>query len=326
MGFPTGSHRASRRHANQGHLTVTEAGLDRLHALVKDRNAPQKHVWRAQIVLGAPRGSARTGSCARPARRKPALSLWQERFAAEPVDGLLRDKTRPRTCRNSCLGSRARRRTDDGAAPRRDDALDQCGDGEGCEGQRFLRSAHLARAWASAASCPAVQAFERLGVRRQTARHGRALCRSTGARRRAQPSTRRVESRRSTDATGAADQKGHAGTMTHDYVRNGTTTLFAALNVLDGTVIGQNMQRHRHQEFIRFLNAIERKVPVGKVVPGCSTTTPPTSIQPCGRGWRVIRAGCSTSRRLRLLAQRRRGLLRYLDQASSEARRLSVRR
>src|SRR5665811_628143 len=54
--------------------------------------------------------------------------------------------------------------------------------------------------------------------------------------------------------------------MTHDYKRNGTTTLFAALNILDGTVIGQNMQRHRHQEFIRFLNAIERKVPVGKVV------------------------------------------------------------
>ena len=49
-------------------------------------------------------------------------------------------------------------------------------------------------------------------------------------------------------------KKGRAGTMTHDYKRNGTTTLFAALNVLDGTVIGQNMQRHRHQEFIRFLN------------------------------------------------------------------------
>jgi transposase len=61
-------------------------------------------------------------------------------------------------------------------------------------------------------------------------------------------------------------KKGRAGTLTHDDVRNGTTTLFAALNVLDGTVIGQNMQRHRHQEFIRFLNAIERKVPVGKVV------------------------------------------------------------
>jgi len=61
-------------------------------------------------------------------------------------------------------------------------------------------------------------------------------------------------------------KKGRAGTLTHDYKRHGTTTLFAALNVLDGTIIGRNMQRHRHQEFIRFLNAIEAQVPVGKVV------------------------------------------------------------
>jgi hypothetical protein len=54
--------------------------------------------------------------------------------------------------------------------------------------------------------------------------------------------------------------------VTHDYKRHGTTTLFAALNVLDGTVIGRNMQRHRHQEFIRFLNAIEAEVPAGKLV------------------------------------------------------------
>ena len=44
-------------------------------------------------------------------------------------------------------------------------------------------------------------------------------------------------------------KKGRGATMTYDYKRNGTTTLFAALNVLDGTVIGQNMARHRHQEF-----------------------------------------------------------------------------
>ena len=61
-------------------------------------------------------------------------------------------------------------------------------------------------------------------------------------------------------------KKGRAGTMTHDYKRHGTTTLFAALNVLEGTVIGRNMQRHRHQEFIRFLNTIEAQVPVGKVI------------------------------------------------------------
>ena len=59
---------------------------------------------------------------------------------------------------------------------------------------------------------------------------------------------------------------GRAGTMTHDYKRHGTTTLFAALNVLEGRVIGRCMQRHRHQEFIRFLNAIEADVPAGKLV------------------------------------------------------------
>ena len=55
-------------------------------------------------------------------------------------------------------------------------------------------------------------------------------------------------------------------TMTHDYIRHGTTTLFAALNVLDGTVLGRCMQRHRHQEFIRFLNAVEAAVPAGKLI------------------------------------------------------------
>ena len=61
-------------------------------------------------------------------------------------------------------------------------------------------------------------------------------------------------------------KKGRLGTMTHDYKRHGTTTLFAALNVLDGTVIGKNMQRHRHQEFIRFLNTVNAQIPHGKAV------------------------------------------------------------
>jgi transposase len=59
---------------------------------------------------------------------------------------------------------------------------------------------------------------------------------------------------------------GRCGTMTHDYKRNGTTTLFAALNVLDGTVVGRCMPQHRHQEFIAFLNAVERAVPAGKLI------------------------------------------------------------
>ena len=56
-------------------------------------------------------------------------------------------------------------------------------------------------------------------------------------------------------------KKGRAATMTHDYKRNGTTTLFAALDVLTGTVIGQCLPRHRHDEFLTFLRTINREVP-----------------------------------------------------------------
>ena len=56
-------------------------------------------------------------------------------------------------------------------------------------------------------------------------------------------------------------KKGRCGTMTHDYKRNGTTTLFAALELLEGKVIGQCYQRHRHQEFLRFLRHLDREFP-----------------------------------------------------------------
>jgi transposase len=56
-------------------------------------------------------------------------------------------------------------------------------------------------------------------------------------------------------------KKGRAGTMTHDYKRHGTTTLFAALNVLTGVVIGRCLPRHRHGEFLEFLRLVDREVP-----------------------------------------------------------------
>ncbi len=60
-------------------------------------------------------------------------------------------------------------------------------------------------------------------------------------------------------------REGRCGTATHDHERHGTTTLLAALNVLDGTVPGRCMQRHRHQEFLRFPNAVEAAVPAGEL-------------------------------------------------------------
>jgi transposase len=61
-------------------------------------------------------------------------------------------------------------------------------------------------------------------------------------------------------------KKGRAGTMTHDYLRHGTTTLFAALNTLDGKVIGTCMKRHRHQEWLKFLRLLDRETPPDKTL------------------------------------------------------------
>lgn len=61
-------------------------------------------------------------------------------------------------------------------------------------------------------------------------------------------------------------KKGRAGTMTHDYVRHGTTTLFAALNIADGTILGQCQNRHRHQEWLKFLKLIDQQTPADREV------------------------------------------------------------
>lgn len=58
-------------------------------------------------------------------------------------------------------------------------------------------------------------------------------------------------------------KKGRCGTMTHDYKRNGTTTLFAAMEILQGKVIGHCYKRHRHQEFLRFLRRLDQEFPAG---------------------------------------------------------------
>jgi len=58
-------------------------------------------------------------------------------------------------------------------------------------------------------------------------------------------------------------KKGRCGTMTHDYKRNGTTTLFAAMNVLDGTVLSDTMTHHRHTEWLKFLKFLDKKTPKG---------------------------------------------------------------
>jgi len=73
----------------------TTAERDRLEAVVADRNSPQKHVWRARIVLATAEGLGTVAIMRRTAKSKTAVWRWQKRFMEEGVEGLLRDKTRP---------------------------------------------------------------------------------------------------------------------------------------------------------------------------------------------------------------------------------------
>jgi len=248
-------------------LSVFSADLDRLRALVSDRNAPQKHVWRARIVLLTAEGVGTSAIMRETSKSKTCVWRWQERFADEGFEGLLRDKTRP------------------SRIPKLDPAVAQ-------RVVKLTMEPPVAEAthWTGAAMAEAA-GVSVSSVQRIWRSHGLQPHRIRQFKLSKDPafvdklrdvvglyvdppahtvvlSVDEKSQIQALDRTqpGLPMKRGRAGTMTHDYKRNGTTTLFAAMNVLDGTVIGRNMQRHRHQEFIRFLNAVEREVPAGKTV------------------------------------------------------------
>jgi transposase len=245
-------------------VEVSASDRARLEAVVAGRNSPQKHVWRARIVLLTGDGRGTVEIMRRTGKSKTAVWRWQERFMSAGVEGLLRDKTRP--SRIPPLGP---------AVAERVVALtlaDPPGETTHWTGAMMAEAAGVSvssvqRIWR--AQPHRVRQFKLsndpdfvdklrdvVGLYVDPPAHAIVL------------SVDEKSQIQALDRTqpGLPLKKGRAGTMTHDYKRNGTTTLFAAFNVLDGTVIGRNMQRHRHQEFIRFLNAIEAAVPAGKLV------------------------------------------------------------
>jgi transposase len=248
-------------------LSVTAADLDCLHALVKDRNAPQKHVWRAQIILLSADGAGTNAIMRETGKSKTCVWRWQERFASEGVKGLLRDKTRPSRVPKlaPCVAERVVELTMEpapGEVTHWTSALMAKAVGVSVSSvQRIWRAhglqPHRVRQFKLSNDPEFIDKLRDIvGLYVDPPAHAVVLSLDEKSQIQALDRTQ----------PGLPIKKGRAGTMTHDYERNGTTTLFAAMNVLDGEVIGRNMQRHRHQEFIRFLNTVEKQVPVGKVV------------------------------------------------------------
>jgi transposase len=248
-------------------IEVSPLDRERLEALVGDRNAAQKHAWRAAIVLLTAEGFGTNEIMRRTGKSKTCVWRWQERFAEAGLEGLLRDKTRP--SRIPPLGAAV---AEEVVALTLTDPPGETTHWTAAmmAGRTGISVSSVQRIWRAHGLQPhRVRQFKLsndpkfvdklrdvVGLYVDPPAHAIVLSLDEKSQIQALDRTQ----------PGLPLKKGRAGTMTHDYKRHGTTTLFAALNVLDGTVIGKNMQRHRHQELIRFLNAIEAQVPVGKIV------------------------------------------------------------
>jgi transposase len=248
-------------------VKVTPADRRQLEAIVADRGAPQKHVWRANIILATADGCGTAEIMRRSGKSKPVVWTWQARFMAEGVAGLVRDKTR-KPGKKPLPTDTVQRVLDLALGPPPGETTHWTGRmlakaaGVSLRSvQRILEAHQLApnrmRTF-KLSNDPkfAEKLKDVVGLYVDPPDHAVVL------------SVDEKSQIQALDRTqpGLPMKPGRAGTMTHDYKRNGTTTLFAALNILDGTVIGRNMQRHRHQEFIGFLNTIEVKVPSGKSI------------------------------------------------------------
>jgi len=248
-------------------ITLKPADRRRLKALARDRNTPHKHVWRAEIVLLSANGVGTNEIMRQTGKSKTCVWRWQERFMQEGYDGLLRDKTRP--SRIPPLASNIVERvvsltqTDPPTEATHWTAamMAKAADISASSVLRIWRAhglqPHRVKQFKLSTDPRFVDKLRDIvGLYVDPPAHAVVL------------SVDEKSQIQALDRTqpGLPMKPGRAGTMTHDYKRNGTTTLFAALNVLDGTVIGRNMQRHRHQEFIRFLNAIEAQVPARKEI------------------------------------------------------------
>jgi transposase len=248
-------------------IDVSDTDRQALTAIVTGRNSPQKHVWRAQIVLLTADGCGTMELTRRTGTSKTSVWRWQERFLAEGVPGLLRDKSRPP--RIPPLGAEVEARV---VA-----ATQTPAPGETTHWTSVAMAKHIGisissvqRIWRKHGLQPhrvrqfklsndprfAAKLLDIVGLYVAPPEHAVVLSIDEKSQIQALDRTQ----------PGLPMKKGRCGTLTHDYKRHGTTTLFAALNVLDGTVIGRCMQRHRHQEFIRFLNVTEAAVPKGKAI------------------------------------------------------------
>jgi transposase len=243
-------------------IAVSAADRERMERLVRDRNTPQKVVWRARIVLLASEGKTATAIAAAVSKSLLTVRRWRRRYLAAGVDGLLKDATRPSRVKplSPEVIERVVHMTLHGKPPNATHwSLRSMAKAAG------ISYSSVQRIWRAHGLKPhqvktfklsrdknfAAKVQDVVGLYLNPPDKALVLCVDEKSQIQALDRTQ----------PGLPMKKGRAGTMTHDYKRNGTTTLFAALSMLDGKVIGACLPRHRHREFLRFLRLIDQQTP-----------------------------------------------------------------
>lgn len=232
-----------------------------LQALRANRNTPRKVVWRVEIVLATADGCGTSEIMRRAATSKPTVWRWQERYLDKGVAGLRRDKTRPsrvpplpREMRLKVIAKTVQETPPNATHWSRSAMAEAVG----------ISPSSVGRIWAEAGLKPhRTRAFkvsndplfenkvtEIVGLYLDPPDRAVVLCVDEKSQIQALDRTQ----------PGLPLKKGRAATRTHDYKRHGTTTLFAALDVTSGRVIGECMPRHRAKEFLAFLRRIDHAV------------------------------------------------------------------
>jgi len=248
--------------AKEPKIDLTAAERTRLEQLVRAPGTPNKHVWRAKIVLLSADGLGTMAITRAVGKSKRVVWRWQDRFRAEGVDGLLRDRPRPGRPPTVTpdqvreVVDKTRRETPSHATHWSTRSLGRTVGLGRTTIQKIWREhrlkPHLVKTF-KVSNDPAFvdKVRDIVGLYLNPPDHAVVLSVD-------EKSQIQALDRTQAPLPMTAD---HAATRTHDYKRHGVTTLFAALNVQTGHVISQCMMRDRHQEFLRFLARINREVP-----------------------------------------------------------------
>jgi transposase len=245
-------------------IQLTDIDRSALERMARGRRTPARLVLRAKIVLLAAEGLENQQIATSLNTSRPTVGLWRKRFASQGLTGIEKDATRPgrpkkdrRQIEQKIVQMTTRQK------PRNATHWSTRTLAEALGVDHVL----VHRVWKAHGLQPhRVRNFKLskdprfvgklvdvVGLYLNPPEHALVLCADEKSQIQALDRTQ----------PGLPIKKGRCGTMTHDYKRYGTTTLFAALDMLEGSVISECMPRHRHQEWIRFLNKIDRETPQG---------------------------------------------------------------